>query len=87
MIKKDINEIYLREKLIKLAKLQLNKLYEHKSHGPDTFDCAGYLWYLYNIILNIDIYENRYGLSTTTKIMTSNYGKLLLFNENKDLNN
>lgn len=80
-----MKEDELREKLIKLALMQLNKLYIHGNHGPDTFDCAGLVWYLYNQLLEINIYENGYGISTTTKIMTSNYGILSRFKEN-DLN-
>ena len=56
--------------------------------GPDTFDCAGFAWFLYNEVFSINIFEEGIGLSTTTKIMTSKYGKLTLFNENdfnKDL--
>lgn len=88
MIKANINEIELRYKIIKLALLQYNKLYVHGSNGPDTFDCAGLVWFIYNEILNINLYENGFGLSTTTKIMTSNLGKTTLFEEdnmNKDL--
>lgn len=57
-------------------------------HGPDTFDCAGLVWFLYYKLFKIDIYDNGYGLSTTTKIMTSSYGKITLFDEDsfsKDL--
>ena len=90
MINANINEeILLREKIIKLALLQLNKLYIHGSHGPNTFDCAGLVWYIYNQIFNIDIYYGGIGLSTTTKIMTSSYGKLTLYQEDsltKNLN-
>lgn len=76
MIKANTKEFILREKLIKLALLQYKKEYIHGSHGPDSFDCAGFVWYLYHEILNIDIYLNGFGLSTTTRIMTSEYGKL-----------
>lgn len=88
MIKANINETELRYKIIKLALLQYHKLYVHGSNGPDTFDCAGLVWFIYNEILNINLYENGFGLSTTTKIMTSNLGKTTLFEEdnmNKDL--
>lgn len=82
MINANINEeIILREKIIKLALLQLNKLYKHGSHGPDTFDCAGLVWYIYHQIYNIDIYDKGIGISTTTKIMTSSYGNLTLYQE------
>lgn len=88
MIKENTNKLELRDKIIKLALLQHHKAYVHGSHGPDTFDCAGLVWYIYKEILGINIYENGFGLSTTTKIMTSNYGRLILFDEanlNKDL--
>ena len=68
-----------------MAKLQRHKPYDHTAHGPDAFDCAGFVWYLYNEILGIDIYENGYRLSTTTKIMTSKYGILTLYKKD-DLN-
>ena len=88
MIKANTKENELRKKIIKLALLQYHKLYEHGKHGPDTFDCAGFVWFLYYEILKIDLYNNGFGLSTTTKIMTNNYGKNIYFKEddiNKDL--
>ena len=57
-------------------------------HGPDTFDCAGLVWFLYHELFEINLYKQGFGLSTTTKIMTSSYGKITLFDEdslNKDL--
>ncbi len=80
MIKADTKDI-LREKIIKLALLQHKKDYIHGMHGPDSFDCAGLIWYIYHELFNINLYEGGYGISTTTKIMTSNYGKLILFDE------
>lgn len=89
MIKADTNdEIMLREKLIKFAILQYNKLYEHGQNGPNTFDCAGLVWFIYNEICKLNLYYKGIGLSTTTKIMTNPYGKIVLYNEdskNKDL--
>lgn len=89
MIEANINdEIILREKLIELAILQLNKLYVHGKHGPDTFDCAGFVWFIYNEICNLNLYYKGIGLSTTTKIMTNAYGKIILYKEDspfKDL--
>ena len=89
MIKANINDELLRERTIKLAKLQHHKIYEHGKHGPDTFDCAGLVWFIYNEILKLNLYDEGIGLSTTTKIMTSKYGKITLYKEedlNKDLN-
>lgn len=88
MIKANITEKELREKLIKLALLQYHKLYVHGKNGPDTYDCAGLAWYLYNEICKLNLYNGGFGLSTTTKIMTNNTGFLTLFDEwekNKDL--
>ena len=70
MIKANI----FREEIIELALKQLGKKYVHGNHGPDTFDCAGFVWYIYNSLYNIDLYECGYGRSTTTKILTSKYG-------------
>lgn len=89
MIKADNYEKILRRKIIELAFLQYYKKYEHGMHGPNSFDCAGLPWFLYHEICDIDIYDNGFGLSTTTKIMTSSYGNLRIFVENdynKDLN-
>lgn len=85
MIKANFNEDELREKIVKLALLQYHKLYKHGENGPNTFDCAGFVWFLYNEILGINVYNQGYGLSTTTKIMTSKYGKIILYKEN-DIN-
>ena len=85
MIKANINDEIIRKKITKLALLQYNKQYIHGNHGPNSFDCAGLVWYIYHEVLGIDIYKEGFGLSTTTKIMTSKYGKLTLYNE-EDLN-
>lgn len=81
MIKATTSEFELRNKLINLALLQYQKLYVHGQNGPDTYDCAGLVWYLYNEICKLNLYKNGFGLSTTTKIMTNNYGDLILFDE------
>lgn len=89
MIKANTKEIELRDKIIKLSLLQHHKKYVHGNNGPNTFDCAGLVWFVYNEILNINLYKNGFGISTTTKIMTNNFGKLTLFEENnlyKELN-
>ena len=49
--------------------------------GSDSFECAGLVWYVYNQIFDINIFELGFGLSTTTKILTSTYGKIMLFNK------
>ena len=75
----------IRDDICLLALTKLNCEYIHGMFGPDNFDCAGYVWYIYNKILGIDILEGGYGLSTTTMIMTSKYGKLTLYNINKNI--
>ncbi len=83
MIKADIIEEELREKIVSLAKHLWHKEYVHGDMGPDTFDCAGFVWYVYNTVLGINIFEEGYGKSTTTKIMTSKIGVVTIYNENK----
>ncbi len=89
MIKADIfDEKEIRSEIIELALKQYNKLYIHGKKGPYTFDCAGFVWFLYNKVLDINIFYNGIGKSTTTKIMTGYYGSLRLYDEkslNKDL--
>lgn len=78
----------LRKKVAELALLQYQKKYEHGKMGPDSFDCAGLVWYLYYTLFEINIFRNGgYGLSTTTKIMTTNYGRLSIYKKyiGKDL--
>ena len=78
-------EIELRNKIVQLALLQHNKEYKLGKRGPDYFDCAGLAWFLYNELMNIDIFKDGYGKSTTTKIMTSSEGVLIKIDE-QDLN-
>ena len=78
----------LREKIVRLALLQHNKKYVHGKNGPETFDCAGLVWHIYKKVLDINVYEDGIGKSTTGKIMTSPIGKLFSYDEkdkNKDL--
>lgn len=78
----------IRKKIIDLAKNQKNIKYVHGGHKPSGFDCAGLVWYVYNEIFDIDLYEIGFGESTTTMMMTSTYGKITLYEDNvldKDL--
>lgn len=81
------DEELLREKIVQLAMLQRHKEYKHGYHGPDYFDCAGFVWYVYHEVLGIDIYEEGTGKSTTTKIMTSKYGTITFYDEGVLKNN
>ena len=89
MIKKDtIIKINARKKLVELALKQYYKKYEHGKNGLDSFYYACLACYLYNEVCNINLYKDGFGLSTTTKIMTSSYGIIRIFSEkelNKDL--
>lgn len=71
----------IRDEICDLALNQYNKKYVHGSMGPDTFDCAGLVWYIYYYFYHIDIFYDGYGKSTTTKLMTSKYGILTLGND------
>lgn len=80
-------EEQIREQMINLARSLKGSPYEHYAQGPLKFDCAGFIWYLYNTILGIDIFEEGYGKSTTGMTMTSKYGKLEIYNEGlKEIN-
>ncbi len=83
VIKKEITEQIIREKIIKLILLQKSIIYKKGGHEPDGFDCAGLVWYVYHEILDIDIYEGGFGGSTTGKILTSCYGKIISLEETK----
>ena len=76
-----MDNIEKRKQVIDFALEQLGKDYIHNTYGPDTFDCAGFAWYVYKNVLDINIFEDGIGLSTTTKTMTSKYGKMVLFSE------
>ena len=69
----------IRDDICSLALTKLNLLYEHGAFGPNSFDCAGFVWYVYNEIMGIDSFKGGYGLSTTTMIMTSKYGILTIY--------
>ena len=74
-------EAIIRKQIIDLTLLQYNKPYIWGKHGPDSFDCAGLIWYIFNEILDIDLYDRGIGISTTTQMMTSYYGLLTIYNE------
>lgn len=76
-----MNSNDLRNKIIELALLQHHKPYIHGYNGDDAFDCAGLVWFVYHEVLGLNIYEDGYGKSTTTMIMTSPKGKLILFDK------
>lgn len=77
----------IRDEICELALMQYNKKYVHGSMGPDTFDCAGLVWYIYYYFYHENIFYKGYGKSTTTMIMTSKYGIITLGNDLSILNN
>jgi cell wall-associated NlpC family hydrolase len=79
-------EQIIRDKIIEFAILQKKKEYIHGSHGPDAFDCAGLVWYIYHEVLGINLYTNGIGKSTTTQMMTSDVGILYTYEETVDIN-
>lgn len=82
MIKADIfNEEEIRNRIIKLAKEKQGFKYEHNMYGPTYFDCAGFVWYIYNQVMGINIFKGGVGKSTTTKVMTGKFGYLRIFDE------
>ena len=43
------------QEVIKLAKAQLGKPYVWGAEGPDSFDCSGFIWYVYKNAANINL--------------------------------
>ena len=52
----------IRWELLILSLIQKDKPYVHGSHGPDSFDCAGLVWYLYKEILNVKKSRDKYNI-------------------------
>jgi cell wall-associated NlpC family hydrolase len=48
------NEELLRKRVVEIAKKQLYKPYIYEKghseikHGPNSYDCAGLIWYIYH---------------------------------------
>ena len=38
----------IRKQIVNLALSQYGKPYVWGGHGPDNYDCAGLIWYIYN---------------------------------------
>lgn len=88
----NINIEIFRHNIVEYALTFLNKKYTWGSYGNLEFDEAGFTWYIYKILFDIDINENGYGLDDTTKQMTSSVGNLTIYiendsNKNKYINN
>ena len=43
------------EKIIEYAKTLLGKKYVWADEGPDTFDCSGFIWYVYKNMAKISL--------------------------------
>ena len=82
-IKADILDY--RDEIIKLALEQLEKPYNHNEYGPDSFDCAGFLSYVFGEVFDIDLFEEGFGGSTTGRIMTCRWGKREDYKESDDI--
>ena len=72
----------IRCRICNMALEQHHKPYRWMSRGPDSFDCAGFTYFVIKQVLNININEKGYGLSTTTKQMTSKHGEFFVMEEN-----
>lgn len=58
-----------------------NKVAQSKNTTYDCFDCEQLVNVVYRDVLSINIRKGGYGLSTTTKVFTSEYGKLNIINK------
>lgn len=78
---------YYRKNVIDFALLQLDKEYEVGGNGPDTFDNAGFTYYIFYTLFSIDVNESGYGNHNSTKQITNNIGDLRQYSKkdpNKD---
>lgn len=80
-------EKILRSKLIKLALLQYNKRFEKDKVGHDSFDDAGFVWYIYNEICKIDLFEESQEKILVKRILNTSYGELTLYKKNSAFKN
>ena len=86
MIKADIfEEEFIRNEITKLATSLRHYKYVHNTYGPDEFDCCGYVWYVYNQVMGINVFNGGSGLSGTGKIWTGRYGNLTKFEKSEPI--
>lgn len=80
------DENIIRNEIIKFARGLKHYKYEHGKCGPDSFDCCGYVWYVYNQVMGINIFkgDNRY--TGTGKVWMGKYGTLTVHNKDDDIN-
>lgn len=77
----DLENSY-RNNIVELASIHLGKKYVWDAFGPDDFDNAGLVTYVFKELFGIDILEQGYGLDNTTKQMTNSMGNLRKYGEN-----
>lgn len=75
-------EYYYRKNIIDLAMIKLGFNYEDGINGPDLFDEAGFTYYIFNELFQIDIEKDGYGGNNITKQMTNSIGDLTIYIEN-----
>ena len=75
----NFNEEVIRNEITRFARSLRHYKYEHGKCGPDTFDCCGYVWYIYNQVMGINIFnvekENK-EYTGTGKVWKGRYGTL-----------
>jgi cell wall-associated NlpC family hydrolase len=71
-----INNYLFRENIVEYASMFRDKKYAFNAMGPDEFDEAGFTWYIFESLFDIDINKYGYGMDNTTKQLTNNLGIL-----------
>lgn len=75
-------EEYYRQNVIDFAMIQLGKSYVWGMNGPDEFDEAGFPFYIFKELFEIDIEQDGFGGNEITKQMTNSIGNLTQYIEN-----
>lgn len=78
----------VRGDLVKFAKQQLGKPYEWGAEGPDSFDCSGFIWYVYKNVMRKNLPRVSRAMAKVGKVVQFTYdllpGDLIFFDTSGD---
>lgn len=70
-----------RNNVIDFASIYLDKEFVWDENGPDYFDSAGFTYFIFKELLDVDINKDGYGLDNSTKQLTNGIGDLKIYKE------
>lgn len=78
----------VRAELVKFAKQQLGKPYEWGAEGPNSFDCSGFVWYVYKNVMKKNLPRVSRDMANVGKVVQFTYdllpGDLIFFDTSGD---